>query len=378
MGNILGGDKYFEGSRESYPPIPLNSPQKAQQLDFPKNEIWTTKYNIITFLPKVLYEQFRKFTSVYFLIVCILSFFPAISPVNPWSSVSGLLFILGVSMIREAVEDFFRLKADLSSNRRRFTTIEAITGKQVSTRCQNIRVGDLVHLKANQQVPADLVVLASALADTVCYIETAQLDGETNLKLRRGPPGTAGFSVNEVARMEGSMECDVPQHELYKFKGTIEIRSLGDYSERDSIISDPEWDEARKTDDERLTSARMLALPPSPALRKEGSDLARHFQTEKDEDLYDVVVEVEGASPGPPRLTPKDRTSSLIGLDATGPVIRANVPSISSLGEENMLQRGSVIRNTPWIVGIVAYAGLETKMALNTKTPPSKFSSLFC
>ena len=34
-------------------------------------------------------------------------------------------------MIREAVEDFFRLKADLTSNRRRFVTIQPNTGAQV-------------------------------------------------------------------------------------------------------------------------------------------------------------------------------------------------------------------------------------------------------
>ena len=245
-----------------------------------------------------------------------------------------------------------------------------LSNKQISTRSQSIRVGDLVYLKANEQVPADLVVMASALPDTVCYIETAQLDGETNLKQRRGPPGTMGLSIEEVSCIRGVLKCDVPQHELYKFKGTLDIQELSpDFipkGERGLKDEPGTWSSVRedhtRSDDERMTSARLLGLPPDPI------------------DSHDSF-EVGAASSAP--LTPPHptenmggpRVQSVVGIDPAGPK-RASGPSISSLGEDNMLPRGSVLRNTPWMVGLVAYAGPETKVSLNTKTPPSKFSSL--
>lgn len=49
---------------------------------------------------------------------------------------------------------------------------------------QEVRVGDLVHLSNNETVPADILLLRSSNAHGVCYIDTCDLDGESNLKSR--------------------------------------------------------------------------------------------------------------------------------------------------------------------------------------------------
>lgn len=49
---------------------------------------------------------------------------------------------------------------------------------------KDVRVGDLVHLSNNENVPADILLLRSSNADGVCYIDTCDLDGESNLKSR--------------------------------------------------------------------------------------------------------------------------------------------------------------------------------------------------
>eukprot|EP01100_Stratorugosa_tubuloviscum_P005015 TRINITY_DN2281_c2_g1_i1.p1 TRINITY_DN2281_c2_g1~~TRINITY_DN2281_c2_g1_i1.p1 ORF type:complete len:1111 (-),score=448.96 TRINITY_DN2281_c2_g1_i1:197-3529(-) len=222
-------DLFFNSSatiRTNYPIINLNEPEINNRADFPSNSTRTTKYTVVTFLPRMLWEQFRKLTSVYFLIVLILSFFPSISPFSPWSTFLGFAFIIVVSALREAYEDFLRFKADLKENNTKFQTVQAKTGHNDQTKSKNIEVGSLVHLTANQQVPADLVVLTTSSEDGLCYVETAQLDGETNLKLRKAPEFTKRFNKNQLAELTGRIECEPPNPQIYTFRGQMRIGDM--------------------------------------------------------------------------------------------------------------------------------------------------------
>jgi len=69
---------------------------------FPSNRISTTKYNVFNFFPKMLFEQFRKVTNIFFLAVVIITFVPILSPVSPYTSFIPLAFIIAVSALREA------------------------------------------------------------------------------------------------------------------------------------------------------------------------------------------------------------------------------------------------------------------------------------
>lgn len=92
-----------------YPNIPLNNPHGGYRKKLPSNLITTTKYSLLTFIPKNLFEQFRRMTNCYFLLIVIITFIPEISPLTPWTSVLPLSFVLGVTALKEAYEDIVSL-----------------------------------------------------------------------------------------------------------------------------------------------------------------------------------------------------------------------------------------------------------------------------
>ncbi len=83
---------------------------------FTSNYISSTKYNKYNFLPLCLIMQFTRMSNIYFLIVTVLQSIPAISPLKSYTAIVPLVFVLGTSMIREAVEDYIRHKQDQISN----------------------------------------------------------------------------------------------------------------------------------------------------------------------------------------------------------------------------------------------------------------------
>lgn len=86
---------------------------------FRDNEIITSKYNFLTFLPLNLLIQFSKFANLYFLILTVLECFPAVSDSG---GVPVLLmplgFVVGISMIKDIYEDYIRHRSDNEENNR--------------------------------------------------------------------------------------------------------------------------------------------------------------------------------------------------------------------------------------------------------------------
>ena len=74
---------------------------------YKSNYVSTTKYNALTFLPKALFEQFRRVANIYFLFAAALSL-TSVSPYSSSSLIAPLVFVVGVSMCKEALEDWRR------------------------------------------------------------------------------------------------------------------------------------------------------------------------------------------------------------------------------------------------------------------------------
>nr|XP_026491603.1 probable phospholipid-transporting ATPase IA isoform X2 [Vanessa tameamea] len=195
----------------------VNRPQPQK---FVNNRISTAKYSVPSFVPLFLFEQFRRYSNCFFLLIALLQQIPDVSPTGRWTTLTPLILILTVSAIKEVVEDFKRHRADDETNRRKVEVLR--DGRWQSIRWEKLQVGDICKVVNNQFFPADLVLLASSEPQGISFIETSNLDGETNLKIRQASPDTARLdSVFTLVDFRATVQCEPPNRHLYEFNGML-------------------------------------------------------------------------------------------------------------------------------------------------------------
>uniref|UniRef100_A0AAZ3PEV9 Phospholipid-transporting ATPase n=1 Tax=Oncorhynchus tshawytscha TaxID=74940 RepID=A0AAZ3PEV9_ONCTS len=166
-------------------------------------QFFTTKYGVFTFLPRFLYEQIRRAANAFFLFIALMQQIPDVSPTGRYTTLVPLIFILTVAGIKEIIEDYVS------------RTDTAVSALQDQHRTMNVEVNDVVKL--------DSIPLHSE-PQAMCYTETSNLDGETNLKIRQGLTHTAGLqSLEELMGLSGRLECEEPNRHLYDFTGTLRL-----------------------------------------------------------------------------------------------------------------------------------------------------------
>ncbi|KAJ8309893.1 hypothetical protein KUTeg_011758 [Tegillarca granosa] len=85
-------------------------------------------------------------------------------------------------------------------------------------------VGDIVKVEINHSFPCDLVMLSSSDPEGSCYVTTANLDGETNLKNFTCLAETKLYQTEEsFDKLHAYIECEQPKTDLYSFIGKINI-----------------------------------------------------------------------------------------------------------------------------------------------------------
>ncbi|KAI1475197.1 phospholipid-translocating P-type ATPase [Daldinia eschscholtzii] len=409
-----------DGGRVVYFNLPLPDEMKDEEgnpiQSYARNKIRTAKYTPLSFIPKNLWFQFHNIANIFFLFMVILIIFPIFGGTNPGLNAVPLIFILAVTAIKDAIEDYRRTILDnelnnapvhrlvgwnnvnvTEDNVSLWRRIKKATSRSVATfwrtvrslwkkdqtngmlknssdprpsvetkatrrdstmlsphtdrtsymsayediqmtpvtsplppqtprndlmeiperpasetsyapnepetlarvkgdlinydvkpgqarfhkdHWKNLQVGDFVRLYNDDELPADIIVLATSDSDGACYVETKNLDGETNLKVRQALRcGRTLKHARDCERAQFCIESEPPQPNLYKYNGAIK------------------WEQ-------------MMA--------------------------------------GGPR-----EMSEPISID-------------------NMLLRGCNLRNTEWVLGVVMFTGHDTKIMMNAGVTPSK------
>ncbi|XP_028678352.2 probable phospholipid-transporting ATPase IM isoform X1 [Erpetoichthys calabaricus] len=198
-----------------------NDREYNERFCYADNRIKTSKYNIFTFLPINLFEQFQRVANAYFLFLLILQLIPEISSLSWFTTIVPLVLVLTITAVKDATDDYFRHKSDNQVNNRHSQVL--IDGKLQNEKWMNVRVGDIIKLENNQFVAADLLLLSSSEPYGLCYVETAELDGETNLKVRQALTVTSelGADISRLAEFNGEVICEPPNNKLDRFSGTL-------------------------------------------------------------------------------------------------------------------------------------------------------------
>ncbi|XP_052178420.1 phospholipid-transporting ATPase 2 isoform X1 [Diospyros lotus] len=185
------------------------------------NRISNRKYTVLNFLPKNLWEQFSRFMNQYFLLIACLQLWPLITPVNPASTWGPLILIFAVSATKEAWDDYNRYLSDKKANEKEVWVVKQGIKKHIQA--QDIRVGDILWLRKNDEVPCDLVLIGTSDVQGLCYVETSALDGETDLKTRVIPSACMGIDSELLHKIKGVIECPNPDKDIRRFDANLRL-----------------------------------------------------------------------------------------------------------------------------------------------------------
>jgi magnesium-transporting ATPase (P-type) len=161
------------------------------------------------------------------------------SPLNPLTTVFTLMLVMLVTSFKEGFEDLQRYRCDFEDNNRPVTvvTFDETTEEPIETikKSQDIRVGDIVKLTGRMMIPADmLVILTSNYLDAnQCFVETTNIDGETNLKVREAPVAFNQLIKDDKNPMKKSLftgftEYELPNKNIHTFIGAFHSEALVD------------------------------------------------------------------------------------------------------------------------------------------------------
>ena len=240
--------------------VQLRLHDAATAAKYPDNFIRTSKYNLLTFIPLNLFHQFQKIGNFYFLMDCVIALIPGITPLSPVNSILPLAFVLSVAMVKDGYEDFKRHREDDRANSIEATVVRRTVQKRTSSSSEEgverlkvpsreLRVGDVVYVTNGEEIRADLLLLSASGQESQAFIETCNLDGETNLKGRKALERTWHVTSDEhVGNLNLEVMTSEPSPQLLHWQGVCvfdghEEHAVGIHSflYRSSILKNTEW-----------------------------------------------------------------------------------------------------------------------------------------
>ena len=217
----------------------INQPEK-----YCDNSIRTSQYTLYSFLPLAIMNQYKTPFNWFFLIQAIIDCIPAISSVNPATTIMPVLIVLIISLIREAVEDYRKYSNDKLANETiiSFYKMPSFLKKK----CSLIKIGNIIKVRKEEMIPADLLIIKTSLSNGFCYMQTSNLDGETTLKPREAinitqkklnihKPATFSRLFNHI-NDNCYIEVDVPSKDIYEIEGTIFFKGEKTYFDSKNIL----------------------------------------------------------------------------------------------------------------------------------------------
>ena len=133
-------------------------------------------------------------------------------------------FVLVFTMLKEGVEDLQRHRQDRELNNKQSLVFDGKQLKFVKKKWEHLRMGELVRVQKDEEFPADIILLKSDKDSGIVFVDTMNLDGETNLKEKMAPKELNKMEEGHVLQVKGSIVCDWPNEFLDRWDGTVTYR----------------------------------------------------------------------------------------------------------------------------------------------------------
>ncbi|KAI8010568.1 Phospholipid-transporting ATPase 2 [Camellia lanceoleosa] len=141
----------------------------------------------------------------------------SINPASTW----GPLVLIFSDRTKEAWDDYNRYLSDKKANEKQVWIVNQGIRKHIQA--QDIRVGNIVWLRENDEVPCDVVLIGASDPQGLCYVETTALDGETDLKTRVIPSACMGIDFELLHKIKGVIECPNPDKDIRRFDANLRL-----------------------------------------------------------------------------------------------------------------------------------------------------------
>ncbi|KAG8918881.1 hypothetical protein FRC01_001607 [Tulasnella sp. 417] len=429
-------------------PLDLVSSNGDPKTDYVRNKVRTTKYTLLTFVPKNLYEQFRRVANLYFLVLVVVQVWPIFGAAAPQVAMLPLVVILMATAVKDGVEDYRRSTLDDEVNNSAATKLGAWRNvnqpKDPRTWLEKLlgigsapdRVTKGVRkLREKEAAEGKNIVLVKNDSESVTSpngqdgtgsISESTLTGARQRSLEDiQSVGSHSFSLDQThnyppipgdplatsaATLQANVKDAIEQsgqfgkgmgYSTTSFKSSIKtsggILGVVDWSRQ--VTGTARWER---------TLWKKLEVGDIVLLREDDqipADIVVLSTSDADGLCYVETKNLDGETNLKPRRSLKatsnmtseeDIEHSAFILDSEPPhanlynyngVLRfrtRNGPSELGLGEDKMepvtinelLLRGCTVRNTNWIIGLVAFTGADTKIMLNGGDTPSKRSKI--
>jgi phospholipid-transporting ATPase len=184
-------------------------------------------------------EQFSRLVNVYFLIIAVLQSIKEVS----YSGGSPIIllplsFVIFLNGIKDIYEDFKRKKSDRLENNSKCLVYDNNSEDFIIKKWAQIKLGDIIKVNNNEQFPADLILLSSSDKNGICYVETKNIDGETNLKYQEANITLQKIkSETKLSKIKYVCITKQPNEFIYKFDATLyETDELGNIIDKNNCI----------------------------------------------------------------------------------------------------------------------------------------------
>jgi phospholipid-translocating ATPase len=339
---------------------------QRQPTRFPLNAISNAKYTPWSFVPRTLYNEFKFFLNMYFLLVALSQVIPALRIGYLTTYIAPLAFVLAVTLGKEAMDDIARRRRDAEANAEPYTVLQfedpsaagaskrrgkrqkgrggaqngsasveqedgPTGGSKVSVRelfrpAKDIKVGDVLKLEKNQRVPADVVILKSISNDQAAIEDPLPEDDTLQSLIEAG--GDAPFSTPSVedpaAESEASGEAFIRTDQL-DGETDWKLRLPSPLSQTLEIVD--------------LTKLRVTASKPD----KKVNEFVGTLELAEGDTIHDVAG----------------------GSNKTAP-----------LSIDNTAWANTVLASSSTVYAVVVYTGSETRQAMSTSASRSKVGLL--